>query len=222
MLTTGVFVISVAMTGPALATHKNGQPHGGGGGGGSGATTTIGELTCTTDQIAKFDGTDWNCAPDETGSGGGSSSLLMDSDLPSNEVGKVVTVLGHNTVLAQVSIGGQEALLNVSTLGFLPNPQTLVYLADNCAGPAYLDAGATNPDSFILDPVWVDFDTLDNPVAYGIASPVPTLGMDILSVLIEGSCFPFPFSNPNDVFPVETLDSDLHFTFPPPYTVGDQ
>ena len=36
---------------------------------------TLGDLSCTTDQIAKWNGSAWECRADETGSGGGSDTL---------------------------------------------------------------------------------------------------------------------------------------------------
>lgn len=58
-----------ALTLNVTADHKPNHPGGGGGGGGNGGSTTLGDLSCTTDQIAKFDGTTWQCSTDSDGLG---------------------------------------------------------------------------------------------------------------------------------------------------------
>lgn len=49
-----------------------------GGGGGGGGSDTLAGLSCSTNQIAKWNGSAWICAADETGGGGGSATVSMD------------------------------------------------------------------------------------------------------------------------------------------------
>ena len=65
----------IAMASVASAGHKPGHSPGGGGGDGA---ATLGDLNCTTDQIAKFEGVSgaWECAFDEVG---GNPFVVVDS-----------------------------------------------------------------------------------------------------------------------------------------------
>jgi hypothetical protein len=78
--------VSLVLSGSALANHKDGEPHGGGGGNPPGGAT-LGDLSCSESQVAKFDGTNWICAADDSGLG----FLVMgctDGNCPLYELGE--------------------------------------------------------------------------------------------------------------------------------------
>lgn len=58
---------------------------------GKGKETSLKDLSCFTDQIAKFDGIDWVCAEDNSG--------LVVRDDADNLLGTVITVFGNTTTV---------------------------------------------------------------------------------------------------------------------------
>ena len=76
----------IAMASVASADHKLGHSAGGGGGG---SAATLGDLNCTADQIAKFNGVSgaWECAFDVIG---GDTFVLLDSS--DQQIGTVLIV----------------------------------------------------------------------------------------------------------------------------------
>lgn len=228
LLTLFGLLVSVA----AHADHKPGHPAPGDSGG-SANGTTLGSLSCSTDEIAKFDGSQWVCASDQTG--GGLSWVVLDSDEPPKPVGVTLIPGGQPVVL--VPVGDTMARLQVTTewrLSASGSPSiSTIYKQENCAGQAYIvpwfsslmgpvGFNAFLGESYLLDLPPVADRWLGVPAP--AAMPVDILGpeetVDFLSfVHTDGTCVSSSGSFP--AFPVELSgEPSLYTIYPPPYRLS--
>jgi len=167
--------------------------------GSGGATTpssiTLSDLSCATDQIAKFDGTNWICSTD------------LQGPLPSNPAFNVVDDNGNGNVLGQVyqiaapfdwkvaamiTIEGQQVAVEIKDGDFVNNGP-LYYTNANCSGSTYLQASSRIAG--ILEQVSVHPGPGGSHVFYIVNSFTPN-NPTIASVkLSDGSC-----SNTSDIY----------------------
>lgn len=204
-------------------------------------TNTIGQLICGAEQIAKFDGSDWACAEDETGNGGAPSFVLMDSDddpVP-KQVGEVISVdvLGNDirtqraTVVLEFIDSTRTPALAAGRKGF-DHFGAVSFDAVDCGGAAwqnelgdftsfpeflgYVTPGPTDPD---VRRLYIRSSDDLEPIA--ITAKSSLFGGN--SVFGPGTP-PFCTNSerPIKAYPLELADPNLHATYPPPYTLVRQ
>lgn len=223
----GIFLATLS-----FADHKPGHPAPGDGGG-SANGTTLGSLSCATDEIARFDGSQWVCDSDRTG--GDASWVVLDSDNPPKPVG-VMLIPGGAPIVA-VPVGDTVARLEVAFESWLRAQNSTYYKDTGCSGQAYVryhfsasmgPAGPVGFNSFVneshlLEPPPVADNWLGN--SFPAALPLDILGpqeeIDALStVRSDGTCQSFTVPQPRPAYPVQLSgEPDLYTTFPPPYSL---
>jgi hypothetical protein len=109
----------------------------------AGPKTNLSDLDCQPDQIAKYDGEEWECADDEIGGGSDSEGyVLLDSQ--AQVIGYPVDFKPYSALLLLDSsyglIGASMGLDDLICLGGSPilHPCAIVFDAPNCLGSAYM------------------------------------------------------------------------------------
>ena len=184
----------------------------------------LSDLTCSTAQIAKWDGAAWGCAADEQGGGGGSGFQVFDSDIPPKQVGRLITAdLQQATVSVEITdaLGNQRTV----TLFFQPGrvfarTQGNLYESDDCSGTAYVRF-----DGLIFFPglAEVDSTTLQNGgtvEVYVTSSDIPQDVVVRTTSAKNGVCQDI-FDQLEQVLPLELIEADFFSLFPPPYDVRE-
>jgi hypothetical protein len=109
--------------------------------GGKPNKTTLGDLDCVENQIAKFDRDNWQCSEDQAGS---AKYYVVDSE--NKEVGQVISFKNLSTVIVKMEVNDNSnnlktILVEISEAsGFLPNGYRLGYTEFDCKDTPYITA----------------------------------------------------------------------------------
>lgn len=139
----------IAMAGVSSAEHKDGHNPGGGAG-----TTTLGDLDCATNQIAKFNGASgtWECASDQTG------STITIRDLNDDAVA-TITLIGTVATIQDADGRDRNVLVEIYPSGIFTQGAATVSTDSTCAGTQYVlvanaEAFLGSPFSSVAEPVY--------------------------------------------------------------------
>lgn len=112
---------------------------------------TLGDLDCDANQIAKYDGEEWECAIDET-SGSNQKQILVDSN--GVRMGDVQGVSPDgNAAWITTEIGGAVVKLEATAFqGFPSRDAYYYYESADCTGKGYFPAPNVEPP----EDIWLD------------------------------------------------------------------
>ena len=234
----------IAMASVASAGHKAGHSPGGGGG-----AATLGDLNCTTDQIAKFNGGSgaWECAFDEVDDGIiGAPFVVVDSTgqiMRHTSIGfglrgqtNSLPVISSAIVGVDVQYLGEtvQVFREVSRNGILPkNITDILYESFDCSGQPFIVPVSPGSAISTMVPSRKQIQIIIDPFAAGGPNPDARLiffiDFDQLTEITHnrrldngGDCGIYKGTE----WAVPIIDSqftdfrdDFHILFPPPYRI---
>ena len=227
------YLAMVAATVVALAAAPADAAKGGNKPGGNN-TQTLADLSCSTNQIAKFDGTSWICATDATADPGTVPGLYYEvRDATATEVGDLISIApdGRDVIIAvhldmMDSDDGlpHDFVANVNRAGFEIGSQALTiwFESNDCTGTAWISQSFENIFGFppAFDPTFIS-------ISAGGTRTLHLLDSSFASMMTANSAY---YLNAiNQCLTVSSISAtriestilvnDLHFLFPPPFTM---
>ena len=207
---------------------------------------TLGDLSCDTSQIAEYDGNEWVCADKgDSGVPAGPKFILKDNDSPPKQMGEIVTIQLFSGAFSAGAFSGRQVLTripfqdsngNQRFIGLVVESKEIIYQelvpgvglwfeTSDCTLQGYIEysPGRQFPTAFQAFSVVGELNQPDVRVLYIAISEVI---QEITAVSLLGpnsnGCFTPTIPDQKQVIPVELIDSDLHTTFPPPFTLEFQ
>ena len=201
---------------------------------GSDGVDTLGNLSCETSQIAEYDGSEWVCS-DKPSSNLGAGLVLMDSSVPPQKIGNVISIsdsLSVRRALVSVPVVLSDATEKKAGITFSSNdvfgpfPTGPYFESADCSGIPLIinnemgvfDAAITVREGALSGlPSALYVGTTNTPSTFTPNSQLDNLG--------PGPIFcrtPVPGNPTLDLVPAEVVYPNLFDTFQPPYTIVEE